>query len=167
MRAGPEITWLALCVCFIERRLSTCQPGSSSTRAVYTGRERAGGRCTRGTSCRLGVRDRSLINHGEGGGATKWEKSRVQKFLRPPPPSRQGKTFLPLPPPLFFLKGGDILCPHPNPIRMAKTSSSCVQTTSKPVVFPLQHGYNFFCPPPPFFVGVKLHLPQRPPPPPV
>ena len=43
------------------------------------------------------------------------------------------------------------------PYNMAKTSSYRVKSTPKPFVPPLQNGSNF--PPPPLFVGVKLHVP--------
>ena len=53
---------------------------------------------------------------------------------------------------------------------LMKTSNYCLKITSKLVVTPLLHGYNFF--PPLLFVGVKLHMPPgayrcvAPPPPP-
>ena len=96
-------------------------------------------------------------------------KSWVWNLLRLPPPSRQGKTLLALPPPPLFLKGGNILCPS---FSMAKTSSSCVKTTQEFSVALAQHGSNLPPPPPPLplSVGVKRHLPLyrcvAPPPPP-
>ena len=86
----------------------------------------------------------TVINYGEGGyrGGYKMGKSWVRNFLRHP--SRQGKTFCD-PPPLPLLKGGNFLR---SPITMAnKSSSSCVKTTSKLFVPPVQHGYKFLPPP--------------------
>ena len=83
------------------------------------------------------VRDWSLIMGR--GGATKWENRGSETFCAPP----QDRVKLFVPP---LLKGGNFLRP---PITMAKTSSSCVKTTSK-----------FSVPPPPSFSMAKIsHAP--------
>ena len=61
-----------------------------------------------------------IINYGEGG--YKMGKSRVQNFLRPPPPQDRVKLFV------------------PPPFLMANTSSYCLTTMAKLFVSPLHHG---------------------------
>ena len=116
------------------------------------------------------LRDWSVITWR---GGYKMGKSRVRNFLHPP--SQQDKTFRApflksgnlLRPPFLksgnllrppFLKSGNFLRP---PFNMAKTSSYCIETTSK----------LFVPPPPPFsmaetlsvplFAGIKLNMPSR------
>ena len=100
----------------------------------------------------------ACINYGEGGGgATKWEYCGSETFCAappPPPPQVRVKLVTPPPPSLWLKLQAPMLKPPQNflcpPFRMAKT---------------------FSAPPPPFFVGVKLHMPSpllfcSPPPPP-
>ena len=99
------------------------------------------------------IRDRSLIM-GRGGGY-KMGKLGVQNLLGLP--SSQGETFR-APPPL--LKGGNSL--PPSPISMAKTSSSCVKTTSFLLCPSFSMAKTFSAPPPFFLVGIQLHLSPPP-----
>ena len=83
-----------------------------------------------------------------GGGATKCENRGSETFstphLKPPPPThtrfKEWKLFAP-------------------PFNMTK--SYCIKTTSKPLVPPFNMAKTL--PPPPPFVGVKLHMPPPPP----
>ena len=77
------------------------------------------------------IRDWSLIT-GRGGGLQNGKFAGLKLFA-PPPPSRQGKTFRPL------------------PYNMAKNSSYCVtKTTPKLVVPPPPSAWLKLFPPPPF-----------------
>ena len=97
------------------------------------------------------LRDQSLIT---GRGGYKMGKSRVRNFLRPPPPPL--KTGLNFSRPPTLLKSGNFSRPPPPAYNMAKTSSYCVKTTSK--LFMPAPSASLKLPPPPLFVGVKLHV---------
>ena len=91
-----------------------------------------------------------VINYGEGGGY-KMGKSWVRNFLRPPPPSRQGKTFCP--PPL--LRSGKFSCP---PTKWLKLQASAYKLPQHLLCSPFSMAKTISAPPP-IFVGVKLHMP--------
>ena len=90
-----------------------------------------------------------VINYREEG--YKMGKLRARNCLRLS--SRQVKTFSR--PPL--LKTGNFLRPIPLSLSLKRQATTVIKTTPKLAVPLLQHGLNFFRPPP--FVGVKLHIP--------
>ena len=96
--------------------------------------------------CQLGVRNQLLITKR---GRLKNGKIYGPNILRPPPPSRQGKTFL-VPALLVWLRFEAPLLKLPQkvlpPPPRTHTHLSMGQTCSAP----------------PLFVGVKLHLPPPP-----
>ena len=96
-----------------------------------------------------------VINYGEGGGGLQNGKigPGVRNFLCLPPPPPQDRVKLFVPP---LLKSGNFTRPSYN---MTKISSYHVKTTPKLFVPPLSEWLKLFLPSPPFFVGVKLHVP--------
>ena len=87
----------------------------------------------RGLSSPVSILKGLVINNREGGGAKKWENCRSKTFCEPPPPPPQDFYFV-------------------TPFNMAKTSRYRIKTTPK----------LFVPPPPPLFVGIKLHIPSPP-----
>ena len=81
-----------------------------------------------------------VINYGEGG--LQNGKIAGTKLLRPPPPSRQGKTFC-VPP----FKEWKLVAP---PFNMAKTSSYRIKTTLKTFCAPPPSAWLKNSAPPPF-----------------
>ena len=101
-----------------------------------------------------------VINYGEVGWGIGYKigKSRVRNFLRPPPPSGQGKTFRAPPP----FKKWKLFAP---PFNIAKTSSYRLKKLPQNLLCPpspLSMAKTFSATPPPLSGGLKL---QAPPPP--
>ena len=88
--------------------------------------------------------DKGVVVRGGGGGVQNEKNRRSKTFLRPlsrqgnPPPFKEWQHFV------------------PPPFNMPKTLSYHVKKQT--FCAPLQHGQNFIRPPPPLFIGVKLHM---------
>ena len=93
-----------------------------------------------------------VINHGEGGGATKWENRGSETFCAPP----QDRVKLVVPP---LLKSGSFRAPPTIWLKLQATTYKQPQNLLCP---PFSMAKTFSAPPP-LFVGVKLHVAPPPP----